>query len=149
MRRLLPWSGRRPARRATDIPCQAVRFSDFRLVADRIVDLSPSGMRVTPAEAVLTGETLIVSFRTPRWGRWVDLEAIVTRVQHGRRAGDGARSLGLEFEFLDAHGRFVLEQSLAWMPPVPPRPRPGRRATAPRLERLLRGPVHVPSVNAP
>lgn len=136
MRRFFPHSGRRPPRHATRIACQAIRMSDFRLVGDLIVDISETGMLVAPAEPVLTGESLMVSFKTPRWGRWIDTEATVVRVAHGRRAADGARALGLRFDVLDPAARYILGLSMRWMPPAPPRPRPGRRLTTPHVRRL-------------
>ena len=49
MRRMLQKNRRTTSRHAVHIPCQVVRERDFRLVADRIVSLSQSGMVVTPA----------------------------------------------------------------------------------------------------
>ena len=82
---------RRPSRRTLRAPCQVVRERDFRLVADRIENLSPSGMLVGPADPVLTGERLIVSFCLPGYGVWIDTEATVSRVVHGRRKGEHRR----------------------------------------------------------
>jgi len=50
---------------------------DFRLIGDRIVDLSTSGMLVTPADPVLTGERVIASFRLPNSTYWIDVEGTV------------------------------------------------------------------------
>jgi hypothetical protein len=113
---------KRPSRHTVAIPCQVVRESDFRLIADRISNLSVSGALVTPADPVLTGERLIVSFRAPRWGVWIDTEATVARVIHGRRHGEYTRALGLSFDSLDPFERFVLSHNLHWLPPVPPGP---------------------------
>jgi hypothetical protein len=118
--------GRGP-RRAARLACQLVRERDFRLVADRIVDLSAGGLMVGPADPVLTGERLILSFCLPGSGYWIDSEAVVARVVHGRRPGEYTRNLGLSFEGLSPFSRLMLERSLLWMPPVPPGPRPGRR----------------------
>ena len=125
----------RPSRHTLRIPCQIVRERDFRLVADRVLNLSLSGMLVTPADPVLTGERLIVSFELPRWGIWVDAEAVVARVVHGRRPGEFSRALGLEFEDLDESSRFALECHLRHVPCAPP----GRhgRLEASVIERLL------------
>lgn len=110
----------RPLRYTVRIPCQVVRERDFRLVADTVENLSLAGMLVTPAAPVLTGERLIVSFRLPRWGIWVDAEAVVARVMHGRRTGEHSRSLGLQFEVLDDVARFALECHLRSVPCAPP-----------------------------
>jgi hypothetical protein len=124
---------RRPIRHTVQIPCQIVRERDFRLVADRIVNLSLGGMLVGPADPVLTGEKLIVSFPAPIWGRWIDAEATVARVLHGRRPGEFRRALGLEFDGLDAWSRFVLEENLRRIPPAPP----GTRRWTPDVRRVL------------
>jgi hypothetical protein len=116
----LPCSHNRPSRHTVQIPCQVVRERDFRLIADGIENLSVTGMLVTPADSVLTGERLIVSFQSPRWGIWIDGEATVARVIHGRRQGEYTRKLGLQFEWLDAWSRYVLENNLRWIPVAPP-----------------------------
>jgi hypothetical protein len=110
----------RPSRHSVRIPCQIVRERDFVLVADRIDNLSVTGMMASPADLVLTGEKLIVSFQTPGWGLWIDTEATVARVIHGRRPGEFTRALGLEFDKLTDWQRFVLEKNLRWVPPTPP-----------------------------
>ncbi len=112
----------RPARHLVRIPCQAVRERDFRLVASKILDLSLGGMLVGPALPVLTGDRLLVSFRSPQWGVWVDAEAIVARVLHGRRRGESGRALGLEFTELEPWARYALEHNLRLLAPKPPRP---------------------------
>jgi hypothetical protein len=88
----------RPIRHTAHIVCQIVRERDFKLVADRVLNLSIQGMLVAPADPVLTGEKLIVSFQLPDDGEWVDATATVARVVHGRRPGEFRRALGLEFE---------------------------------------------------
>ena len=110
----------RPSRHSVRLPAQIVRERDFRLIADRIDNLSVGGLLVSPADAVLTGEKLIVSFQAPRWGVWIDTEATVARVLHGRRWGEHTRSLGLTFEALPPWYRFVLEQNLRQIPAAPP-----------------------------
>lgn len=119
----------RSSRRSVKLACQVVRERDFRLIADQIVDLSATGMRVMPADPVLTGERLLVSFQVPRSRMWVDAEAVVARVIHGRRPGEHTRGLGLEFERLPALPGFMLKRALERMPPAPPGQRRGRRAT--------------------
>lgn len=129
----------RSVRFSTDIECQVVRLRDFRLIADRIVDISRSGMLVSPAAPVLTAEPVLVSFRVPRWGRWVDAEGFVARVVHGRRPGEMHRGLGLSIETMPEPGRYALEQSMRWMPPVLPKLRLGRRRYPRGVRCLLRG----------
>lgn len=124
----------RRSRRTFHAQCQVVRERDFRLVADRVENLSASGMLVGPADPVLTGERLIVSFRLPRNGYWIDAEAVVSRVVHGRRAGECTRALGVQFENLDPRARRALALSLYQAPPIPP----GRSASVPATPALMR-----------
>lgn len=116
----------RPTRYFAKVPCQVVRERDFRLVADCVVDLSPGGALVGPADPVLTGERVIVSFQGVRGG-WIDAEAVVARVVHGRRVGEHTRTLGLSFESLDAESRAALSQLLAVQVPTAPGARQERR----------------------
>src|SRR5882724_9562408 len=81
-------SPRQSSRHTVKIECQVVRERDFSLIADRVVDLSASGALVGPADPALTGERILVSFRIPRSTLWVDAEATVSRVVHGRRPGE-------------------------------------------------------------
>lgn len=118
---------RRPTRHTVNLPCQVVRKRDFVLVADRVVNLSTWGMLVSPADAVLTGEEVYLSFQVPGTECWMDVEATVTRVVHARRPGESARLLGLEFHALSPYDRFRLRRSLVGRPSAPPGPRPGRR----------------------
>ena len=116
----------RPPRYLARVSCQVVRERDFRLVADCVVDLSPGGAMVGPADPVLTGERVIVSFPGVR-GAWIDAEAVVARVVHGRRTGEYSRTLGLSFENLDPESRAALAQLLAVSVPTAPGARQERR----------------------
>ena len=138
MRRFLPWRRRRPTRHTARIPCQVVRERDFTLVADQVVNLSTTGMLVTPADPVLTGESVIVSFKAPLSRSVIDAQAWVTRVVHGRRPGEYTRALGLEFEDLDSWSHLLLERNLPWLPIAPPGPRPGRRKSKSAVWSLAR-----------
>jgi hypothetical protein len=113
-----------------------VRERDFLLIADQIDNLSVTGLMASPADSVLTGERLIVSFQAPGWGIWIDTEATVARVIHGRRPGEFSRGLGLEFDNLSDWQRFVIEKNLRWAPPVPPTT-PRSKGSAIALERIL------------
>jgi hypothetical protein len=83
---------------------------------------------------VLTGEKLIVSFRLPRAGVWVDAEARVTRVIHGRRPGDEGRALGLSFESVDEVAQRAIEAELSLTPIAPP----GRSLRDDHAQRITR-----------
>jgi hypothetical protein len=111
-------SNRRALRRSVEVPCQVVRERDFRLVARHMLDLSEEGMLVTSFARVLTGEPLVVSFMAPFSRAWIDLEATVARVLHGRRPTDRARALGLHFEPVGARARALLCGELAWFRPA-------------------------------
>jgi len=114
-----------------------VRERDFRLLADRTVDLSATGALVGPADPALTGERILVSFRIPRSSVWIDAEATVTRVVHGRRPGEFTRSLALEFDDLETLQRFTLKDALRSVPPAPPKSAPGRRSSQSLVRGLL------------
>lgn len=110
----------RPVRRTARFDCQVVRLRDFRLVADLVENVSSEGLLVGPADPVLTGEPVIVSFQLPGIRDYIDAEAIVTRVVHGRRPGESRRALGLSFVGLSPFSRLLLEAYIRRLPPVPP-----------------------------
>ena len=138
MRRSLPRFRYRYPRHTVRIGCQIVRERDFQLVGDRIVNLSMSGMLVTPADPALTGERLIVSFCLPKSDYWIDTEALVARVLHGRRDGEYSRALALQFEDLPFISEIMLATNLRAVPPAPPGSRPGRRSKVKALYEFLR-----------
>jgi len=127
MRRSSTKAHRRSSRHSVRLNCQVVRERDFQLVADRIVNLSSSGLVVSPADPALTGERLIVSFQIPHSGYWVDAEATVARVVHGRRPGEFTRALALELENVEEIPQMLLRRALGRCPPSPPGHRSGRR----------------------
>ena len=127
MRRSPRKAHHRSTRRSVRLVCQVVRERDFQLIADRIVNLSASGLVVSPADPALTGERLIVSFQIPHSGYWVDAEAIVARVVHGRRPGEHTRGLALELENVEEIPQLLLSRALGRCPPAPPAHRAGRR----------------------
>lgn len=129
MRRSRPFQ-KRPVRHSARQTCQIVSEKDFRLVADRIENLSTFGMLAGPADPVLTGEVVFVSFRLPDTDEWFDARAVVTRIVHGRRPSESARRVGLEFVELGAYDRYRLRRALEGRPPAPPGGRPGRRASS-------------------
>jgi PilZ domain len=119
----MPSHHRRAFRHAVSIPCQIVRERDFRLVADRALDLSTDGMLVPTDLPVLTGEPLLVSFDLSRFQRarprvWLDAEAVVARVEHGRRPGDRGRRLGIAFQGVASEARQALFGLLRALPPA-------------------------------
>jgi len=127
MRRTPLRSHHRLPRHLLSAPCQVVRERDFRLIADRVVDLSISGVLVAPADPVLTGERVFISVQLPHSHYWLDAEAVVTRVIHGRRPGEHTRALALTFDAISGLSRYMIRHALDNLPPAPPRFRSGRR----------------------
>ena len=122
-------------RRFVRIDCQVVREHDFRLVGDLALDLSTQGMLVRARSRVLTGEELLVAFRPPRSNQWIDAQATVARVVHGRRPGDLGLAFGIEFHAMESGHKELLFEKLRGMiapdamrPPRPLVPRSARAA---------------------
>lgn len=124
------------------IRCQAVRERDFRLVGDEILDLSKTGLLVRRLTPVLTGESLLLTFKAASSNRWLDLEATVARVVHGRRPGDETAALGLELHDVPSSSRILLARELMGRRPVRP------RAPRPRLSFVPFSPHHPAAASA-
>ena len=122
-------SRRTATRRDVVLACQAVRERDFKLIADRTLDVSVDGVLLPVSAPLLTGESLIVSFQIP--GAWIDAEAVVVRVVHGRRPSDDGLAVGAIFDVLSPSSRAALAAYLHGRPPPLPRRGP--------LGRLRRG----------
>jgi hypothetical protein len=105
------------------VPCQIVRERDFRLVSTLTLDLSEAGLAARAERPVLTGEPLIVSMRVPFSHVWLDAEAVVVRVLHGRRSHDRGASLGIAFTSVPDAAARALARELGWFK---------ERAAAPR-----------------
>jgi len=109
--------GPKLSRRSVRVPCQVVRERDFRLVGRHVVDLSEDGMLVLTDAPVLTGTSLFCTLKVPFGSPiWLDAEAVVARVIHGRRPGDRGRALGLAFTWVEPAARDALHRQLAWFP---------------------------------
>jgi len=139
MRRIAPPTHHRVPRRLVRTRCQVVRERDFRLIADQVVDLSEGGALVMPADPVLTGERVILSFQLPHLLNYIDCEGVVARVLHGRRPGEHTRGLAITFDHVSGLDRFLLERTLKYLPPAPPRYRSGRRHPEGILRDLVGG----------
>jgi hypothetical protein len=74
---------------------------------------------------VVTGEPVIVSFQLPGLRDYIDVEAVVARVVHGRRPGEVRRELGLEIVQISGFSRTLLSAYIRRLPPIPPRFRRG------------------------
>src|SRR6185369_11047793 len=111
---------RREIRRAMVLPCQIVRERDFRLIAEKAMDLSPDGMLIATEVDLEPGENVFVSFRATELGIWFDTEASVARVIRGRRPGDKGKGVALRFSTLPQVKRFILRGHLRRTPPPIP-----------------------------
>lgn len=89
---------------------------DFRLVGRTIADLSEEGALIEATAPVLTGEPLLLSFRAPFSHRFIDTDAVVARVVHGRRPGDLRRSFGVSFTGLSPEGQRLLREGICGLP---------------------------------
>jgi hypothetical protein len=103
-------------RRAVHTPCEVVRERDFKLIGTRMLDLSTSGMLLETDLRLLTGEELIVSFKSPSSDRWYDCEATIARVLHGRRRRDERRAVGVSFESMHVLDGLLLCEELRFAP---------------------------------
>lgn len=103
--------------------CQAVREPSFSLVGERILDLSTQGALLACDAEVREGETILLSFRAPWLGPWLDVSARVSRVIEGWREGDPGYCAGVRFIGLDPASRAELERRLDPLPEIPARRR--------------------------
>ncbi|MCB9594974.1 MAG: PilZ domain-containing protein [Sandaracinaceae bacterium] len=113
---LVPSRRRRTLRRAFRTDCQAVQLHGFRLVGQQILDLSPRGALIHCTDPVAPGDELVLSFRAPHQGPYIDTTAEVRRVfsKHGRPVA------GMSFIDLEAEARDELLVRLAGLPPPVP-----------------------------
>src|ERR1700689_5667231 len=103
-------------RRAVRTRCEVVRERDFKLVGTTVLDLSTRGMLLETDMAILTGEDLVVSFKSPTSDRWYDCAATVARVLHGRRRRDEGRAVGVAFDSLHVLDELLLCEELKSAP---------------------------------
>lgn len=81
-------------------------------------------MLVRTAADVKIGESMLVTFQATPLGIWIDAEAEVTRLVHGKRPEDEGRAFGLRFKDLSRISRLILRGNLRRVPPpLPQRPR--------------------------
>lgn len=111
-------------RRGVSVACEAVAGYGFRLLGQRALDVSSTGMLIeTHGAYARLGEEVFVSFQPPRSRLWVDAVAKVARVVKGRRKSDRALAVGLSFVDMDPADRAILAAKLRGHPP----PVPGRK----------------------
>lgn len=119
----LPSEDRAGIRFGVHVDCLVVRDRDFRIIGRGSLDLSITGMLVPCTYAAEIGDEVIVSFKTPRRGEYVDAVAIVTRILEGRRRGDLGMAAGLTFISMDDASRAALGRALIGAPTIMPRAR--------------------------
>mgnify|MGYP001144183546 CR=1 FL=1 len=112
---------RRAVRRAVLRPCLAVAVDGYRLLGQRVLDLSPRGMLVTCGQRVEQGDEVFVTFQAPGDGLWMNAETEVTRIVRGNRHWDVGPCIGLRFKNLEGSRRGELLSRLAGIPPTIPR----------------------------
>lgn len=120
---LVPNRPRIRSRHHVRLQGEVVRERGFKLVGTRILDLSEAGMLVASNGPVGLGEDVLVSFMAPFSRIWIDAEAVVTRLAHGRRREDRDLAMGLMFTRIDQVSRALLREKLKGLPP----PLPSRR----------------------
>jgi hypothetical protein len=130
-----------------------VGLEGFRLLGERILDLSPRGMRFACDTSVELGEEVVVSFRAPgEDGPWMHAEAELARIEQGYRPDDQGFAVGLDFRYFERTDRQELLTRLAGLPP--PMPRRRIRTVEERVgdgSVLVRGivEVHTPRITIP
>lgn len=107
-------------RRKVNAPCEAVGLEGFRLLGQKILDLSPFGMLVAADAPVHAGEEVVVTFKIPGTAHWVDATARVARVIEGWRPFDPGYAMGLQFTDISLESRMRLREDLRGCPPPPP-----------------------------
>jgi hypothetical protein len=115
---------RRILRRAVRSECHAVATEGFRLLGERVLDLSPYGLLLAADEGATRGDDVLVSFQIPGCRRVFDAEAQVARVIEGWRPSDPGYALGLRFTSIALEDRIFLTQRLRGTPPPVPQRRP-------------------------
>jgi hypothetical protein len=103
-------------RHRLNVACEVVRERDFKLVALQTFDVSVTGMMVETLRDVSIGEEMIVTFRPPQSLRYVDAQAIVSRVIAGNRRGDLGTAVGLLFTEMDHSSFITLRTALRRLP---------------------------------
>ena len=112
---------RRTCRRALRSRCQAVALDGFRLLGERVLDISPYGLMVAADQEAKVGEQVVVSFQAK--GEWFDAVAEVARVIEGWRPWDPGYAVGLRFTEIGLPERLEQARRLRGLSqPAPARP---------------------------
>jgi hypothetical protein len=133
---LVPSQHRKMIRRAWRSRCHAISLQDFRMIGQKVLDMSPHGLLVAADTPVERGERVLVSFRAPGSSQWFDAEARVARVIEGWRDGDPGYCMGLHFTRIPLSARLALRDRLRGLPPPLPQ-RHVRMDYAESIRRIL------------
>jgi len=133
---------RQTPRHSVRTECIVTSAHGERLLADRTLDLSYSGALVgsdrDTGEPVSLGERVRVSLRVPSSSLWIDADARVTRVAHGRRGSGDPRGIGLELTRMDPMQRVLLASVIRGFPRAE-RHRGATRDYASMIRRIAEG----------
>lgn len=88
--------------------CVAVSRSDGRLVGDRLSDVSWDGAFLEGGGDARLGETVRLRLQLPDSRVWMDAEATVTRISHGRRGPHDRAGVGVSLSHMDGMSRILL-----------------------------------------
>lgn len=123
---------RRHAFRAS---CIARSLEDGRLVGDRTLDLSYSGMCISAVDRARVGERVELSFEVPGSKLWISAKGRIERVLAGRREGDEGPALGVRIDRMNGFDRLLLATIARGFPEVAST-RGGRRDYAETVARI-------------
>jgi hypothetical protein len=122
-------------------------LDEFRLLGERVLDVSPLGMLVACDHPAQLGADVLVSFKAPgRDAPWFEAEAEVARVVNGYRIADRGYCAALRFTYFERAARNELLSRLAGLPP--PIPQRRLRTARERGARSASARVIRPSVTA-
>jgi len=110
---------REHSRHQVHTECVLRARKDDRLIADRTLDVSWSGIRVRSLVGARVGERVRISLRIPDSITWLDAEGEVTRVCEGRREGEDGATLGVRVKRMDGMHRLLLATVIRHYPLVP------------------------------
>jgi hypothetical protein len=109
---------RQHRRHAVEAHCIARSERDGRLLADRTLDVSYSGLRLAALGPAALGERIRISLELPGTKVWIDGAGRVERVIEGRRAEDRGAAIGVRVDRLDGMRRLLLAQVARHYPEV-------------------------------
>ena len=111
---------RRSLRRRFRAPCEAVRLDGFQLLSRELLDLSPRGALIACEAPIEPGDEVVLSFRAPPRGPYIDVVSTVARVICGWREGDPGFAAGVRFEDIEDETTRELVRRLSGLPPTLP-----------------------------